>query len=135
MGFKKRNRANPEFSLASLTDVVFLLLIFFMLTSTLVTQNALNLKLPGANNKLVASPALAVSVKNNGDYFLGAQPSNLADIESFIKNKVVGNNDPKQTTVTILAEKQCPIEYVVNVMDIANRLKIGAILETEHKKE
>lgn len=135
MGFKKRNRANPEFSLASLTDVVFLLLIFFMLTSTLVTQNALNLKLPGANNKLVASPALAVSVKNNGDYFLGAQPSNLADIESFIKNKVVGNNDPKQTTVTILAEKQCPIEYVVNVMDIANRLKIGAILATEPKKE
>lgn len=104
-----------------------------MLTSTLVTQNALNLKLPGASNRLVASPALAVSVKNTGEYFLGARASNLEEIESFIKNRVVGNSDPKQTTVTILADKQCPIEYVVNVMDIANRLKVGAILATEPK--
>ena len=135
MGLKKRNKANPEFSLASLTDVVFLLLIFFMLTSTLVTQNALNLKLPSATNNLVASPALAVSVKANGDYFLGGTPSNLEEIESFIKRKALLGSDPKKTTVTILAEKNCPIEFVVNIMDIANRLHVGAILATAPKGE
>ncbi len=135
MGLKKRNKANPEFSLASLTDVVFLLLIFFMLTSTLVTQNALNLKLPSASNNLVASPALAVSVKASGEYFLGGTPTSLEDIESFIQRKAALGKSPKETTVTILAEKNCPIEYVVNIMDIANRLKVGAILATAPKGE
>ncbi len=134
MGIKKRNKANPDFSLASLTDVVFLLLIFFMLTSTLVTQNALNLKLPSATNKLVASPSLAVSVKKEGQYFLGGEPSDLTSIESYIKQKASASSDPKETTVTILAEKECPIEYVVNVMDIANRLRVGAILATAPKE-
>ena len=55
MGIKKRNKVNAQFSMSSLTDIIFLLLIFFMLTSSLVAPNALNLKLPGSSRTNVAS--------------------------------------------------------------------------------
>ncbi|HND88191.1 MAG TPA: biopolymer transporter ExbD, partial [Saprospiraceae bacterium] len=66
MGLKRRNKVEPEFSLAAMIDVIFLLLMFFMLTSKFVTPNALNLALPSSNSTTMASPSLTVSVDAAG---------------------------------------------------------------------
>ena len=70
MGLKRRQRVEPEFSLAAMIDVIFLLLMFFMLTSNFVTPNALNLQLPSSTSKSMASPALSVSVKADGTFYI-----------------------------------------------------------------
>jgi len=72
MGLKKKSKVSAEFSMSSLTDIIFLLLIFFMLTSSMVVPNALNLKLPGkkkSNTELKAPPA-KVSIRRDGTYWL-----------------------------------------------------------------
>ena len=131
MPIKKRNKTSAEFSMASMTDVIFLLLIFFMLTSTLVSQNALNLKLPSSNSKTVAPQSIAVSIDVDGTYYFGTTAMNLSSIERNVRAKIKEQASDEKPTLTIVASAKTPIEYVVNIMDMANRLKINAILATE----
>ena len=133
MALKRRNKVNAQFSMSSLTDIIFLLLIFFMLTSTLVSQNALNLKLPSSNSKTVAPPSMSVSIKRNGSYYLNGRQMSLGNIESGLKNRVNQEQNRENVTISIFAEENTPIQYVVNVMDLANRLRVKAILATEPK--
>ena len=71
MGLKKRNKASAEFNLSSLTDIVFLLLIFFMLTSSLASPNVKNLKRPVSSSKTPSPQNIALSVTAEGEYFEG----------------------------------------------------------------
>lgn len=121
--------------MASMTDIIFLLLIFFMLTSTLVSQNALNLKLPSSNSQTVAPQSLAVSIRKDGTYYYGTQAMSLPTIERQLVSKIQSQGQAAdKATLTIQAEAMTPIEYVVNVMDMANRIKVNAILATEPVK-
>jgi biopolymer transport protein ExbD len=131
MALKRRNKVNAQFSMSSLTDIIFLLLIFFMLTSTLVSQNALNLKLPSSNSKTVAPPSLSISIKTNGSYYLNGQRMSLGNIEGSLRSRVNREQNRQNVTISIFAERNTPIQYVVNTMDLANRLKVKAILATE----
>lgn len=133
MALKRRNKVNAQFSMSSLTDIIFLLLIFFMLTSTLVSQNALNLKLPSSNSKTVAPPSMSVSIKRNGSYYLNGRQMSLGNIESGLRNRVNQEQNRENVTISIFAEENTPVQYVVNVMDLANRLRVKAILATEPK--
>ncbi|HKK89148.1 MAG TPA: biopolymer transporter ExbD [Saprospiraceae bacterium] len=133
MALKRRSKVNAEFSMSSLTDIIFLLLIFFMLTSTLVSQNALNLKLPSSNSKTVAPPSMSVSIKKNGSYYLNGQQMSLGNIENGLRQKVNQEQNRDNVTISIFAEENTPIQYVVNVMDLSNRLRVKAILATEPK--
>ena len=114
---------------------MFLLLMFFMLTSKLVSPNALNLKLPSSNSTSVAASSLSVSIKKDGTLYLNSDRVNETRLISQLTGEIkrIGG-DPKKTTITIVAEKGVPIEYVVNVMDVARQLGVGAILATEPKQ-
>lgn len=131
MGLKKRNQVNAEFNMSSLTDIIFLLLIFFMLTSTLVSPNALNLKLPGSNSKTVAPSTISVSITADGSFFVKSDAVAQDDVMASIRAELAKEVDQKNATVVINAEVGTPIEYVVTVMDAARQLKVGAILATE----
>ena len=131
MPLKKRNKVNAEFSMSSLTDIIFLLLIFFMLTSTFVTQNALNLELPSSSSKTVAPQSLAVSVDQQGNYFLNGSRMSLSAIEADIRNRKRTASEAEKLTLTILSDRGTAVQYVVDVMSMANRLNINAILATE----
>ncbi len=134
MGLKRRQRVEPEFSLAAMIDVIFLLLMFFMLTSKFVTPNALNLSLPSSNATTMASPALAVSIDATGKFYLDAKPIAEAALENGLKAKIKSmGKDVKTTTITVVAEKGTPIENVVTVLDVANRLQLKTILATDPK--
>ncbi len=136
MGIKRRVRVKPEFSLAAMIDIIFLLLMFFMLTSKFVTPNALNLQLPSSSSKTMASPDLAVSVNVKGDYFVDGVRTRKESLEAVVGAKVRASKEsPNATTVTVVAEKTVPLDYVVYILDIANRLKVKTILATDERPE
>jgi biopolymer transport protein ExbD len=135
MGLKRRVRVTPTFSLAAMIDIIFLLLMFFMLTSKFVTPNALNLQLPSSTSKTMASPDLAVSVNRNGEYFVDGIRVRKENLENAVSAKIrAKREDPKQTVLTVVAEKTVPLDDVVYILDIANRLKIKTILATEERR-
>ena len=132
MGLKRRQRVEPEFSLAAMIDVIFLLLMFFMLTSNFVTPNALNLQLPSSSSKSMASSTFSVSVKADGTFYVERDPvakeAHENAIKAMIRKKTVG--DDKSVTLTVSADKAAVIDNVVFILDIANRLKVKTILAT-----
>lgn len=135
MGLKRRIRVEPEFSLAAMIDVIFLLLMFFMLTSKFVTPNALNLQLPSSSATTMASPSLAVSIDKDGTFYLDAKRTPEASLENALKSRIRAmGKEPKGTTITVVAEKGTAIENVVFILDIANRLQVKTILATDPKQ-
>lgn len=131
MGLKKRSKVSAEFSMSSLTDIIFLLLIFFMLTSSLVAPNALNLKLPGSSRTKVTSSSKIddVRISRNGNFFLNGSSVSLERLESRLSS--MANASRGKLSITISPAKGTPVESVVAVMDIAMRYDINGILATE----
>lgn len=122
--------------MAAMIDVIFLLLMFFMLTSKFVTPNALNLQLPSSSATTMASPSLAISIDKNGRYYLDAKPIAEASLENALKSQIrISGKDPKSTTITVVAEKSTSVENLVFVLDIANRLQVKTILATDQKSD
>jgi biopolymer transport protein ExbD len=117
MNLRGRNKINPTFNMSSMTDIVFLLLIFFMLTSTLVTVSAIDVLLPKASGKTENSKSVAVSITNNSLFYID-------------KTKV---GTDKQKTIIIRGDKEAPYQYVMQVIDIANRHKLKMILAVKGK--
>ena len=117
-------------------DIIFLLLMFFMLTSKFVTPNALNLQLPSSNSKTMASPTLAVSVNLKGEYFLDGIRTKKETLHAALSSKIrASKQEPESTTITVVAEKTVPLDYVVYILDIANTLRVKTILATEEHPE
>lgn len=123
MALKRRNTVNAQFSMASMTDIVFLLLIFFMISSTLIAPNALKLLLPESNNQTSAKPVTTVSITSDLKFYINDNGSlkqvAYQEIEPFLKKRFgVGNNE---IYISLHAEKTVPWEEVVKIMNIARR--------------
>jgi len=128
MNFRGRNKVTPEFNMSSMTDIVFLLLIFFMIASTLVTTNAIDILLPKASGKTENKKSIAVSIKKDLTYYI--DQSRVG--ESVLENELIAALSKKeQPTIVLRAEKSVPVEHVVKVMDIANRNKFKVILAVQ----
>ncbi len=129
MGIKKRSKVSAEFSMSSLTDIIFLLLIFFMLTSSLVAPNALNLKLPSSSRSSKPSSGQVedVRISRSGNYFLDNRRRSLGDMEKEIR-RISRSSKP---SITISPEEGTPTEHVVAIMDLAMRYKVNGVLATE----
>ena len=127
MGLKKRNKANAEFNMSSLTDIIFLLLIFFMLTSSMVVPNALNLKLPGKSKSSteLKAPPTNISIKRDGSYWIGGQKVSINRIEKAILE--LGKKG-RPVSMTLSPDPRVPNQYVVAIMDIAFRYGVETIL-------
>lgn len=128
MNIRGRNKVTPEFNMASMTDIVFLLLIFFMIASTLVTTNAIDIILPKASGKTENKKSTAVSIKRDLTYYIDQKRVG----ESVLENELVKVlSVQEQPTIVLRAEKSVPVENVVKVMDIANRNKFKVILAVQ----
>ena len=125
MEIRGRNKINPNFNMSSMTDIVFLLLIFFMLTSTLVTVNALDIILPKAQGKTENNKSIAVSITKKLDFYVDMKKVKERELEKFLIKSLADQNNP---TIVLRAEEGVPIEKAVKVLDIANRNKIKVIL-------
>lgn len=127
MAIKRRNRVSAEFNMSSMTDLVFLLLIFFMLTSTLVTPNAIKLFLPSSSSKTQAPQTISVSIDKDLKYYVVDKEMPFESIENELKAQL---ENIKEATIVLNVDKSVPTEYLVKVMDIANRNQFKMILAT-----
>ena len=132
MALKRRNKVNAAFSMSSMTDIVFLLLIFFMVTSTLVAPNALKLLLPQSNNQTAAKPITTISITKDVRYYINDNGFQkrvaFNEIEPFLQERYgIGNDD---IFISLYAEKSVPWEEVVKIMNIARRNKYKMIAAT-----
>lgn len=128
MAIKTRNKVTATFNMSSLTDIIFLLLIFFMLTSTLVSPNALNLLLPSSNSQTLAPQTVTVSINRDREYFVGSRKVPLGQMRQVLQSQLAGEDKP---TIVLNADKSVPIENVVEIMNIANDLRVQLILATK----
>ena len=127
MAIKKTSKINAAFSMASMTDIVFLLLIFFMITSTMVSPNALKLLLPQSNSQTTTKAYTSVSITKDLRYYVESQSVNFSDLEATLKTKMVNSDDP---VISLHVEQSVPVEYMVRVMNIAQRNQYKLILAT-----
>ena len=125
MNLRGRNKVSPEFSMSSMTDIVFLLLVFFLLTSPAITPDALDLILPKAKGKTSNKQNLSVSITKDLDYYVNKERVSENSIEGFITSELTGVEEP---TIILRAEEGVPIENAVKIMDIANRNKYKIVL-------
>ena len=125
MNIRGRNKISPEFNMSSMTDIVFLLLIFFMIASTLVTTNAIDILLPKSSGKTENKKSVAVSIKKDLSFFIDQSKVEAQNLESELLQLLQKETAP---TIVLRAEKSVPVDYVVKVMDIANRNKFKIIL-------
>lgn len=113
--------------MSSMSDLVFLLLIFFMITSTMVSPNALKLTLPQSNSQTSLKPVTSVSITGDLRYYVETRQVAFDDLEYAIQQKVSDSSDP---TVSLHVDKSVPMEYVVRVMNIMQRNRYKLILAT-----
>lgn len=130
MDIRGRNKVNPNFNMSSMTDIVFLLLIFFMITSTLVTTSALDILLPKASGKTENKKSTAVSITKNLSFFIDNKKVNENQLEQDLLATLKGKENP---TIILRAEEGVPIEKAVKIMDIANRNRFKVVLAVRPK--
>ncbi len=128
MGFKKRSKVSAEFNMSSLTDIIFLLLIFFMLTSKTVQ---ITIPLPESDSTTIAPSNLPVMMTLDGDVKVAGLPSSIENMEKDIALAVRKTDNKENATLTIISEVGVPWENVHKAMTIASGLKIKAIIATQ----
>jgi len=127
MALTSRNKVSPNFSMSGMTDIVFLLLIFFMITSTLIHPTALKLLLPKSSHQTSAKPLTTVSITRDLQFYIEDQLVEANDLEQILQQKIGNNPD---IYISLHADKSIPLEYAVKVMNIAKNNNYKLILAT-----
>jgi len=130
MALKTNSKIRPTFNMSSMTDLVFLLLIFFMITSTLISPNALDLVLPKSTAQTTKHPQVTVSITKDLIFAVDKQIVDFSQIEGLLKQKLQNTEKP---VIALHAEKDVPIKWVVKVMNIAQKNRYKVILATSPK--
>ncbi|MBQ1781054.1 MAG: biopolymer transporter ExbD [Bacteroidales bacterium] len=138
MAIKMQNRIDATFSATSMSDLVFLLLIFFMLTSTMISPNAINLVLPKSTaDKQLSTRQLEVYIDEDLNYFVNpegsnAQPTPYEELYPVMMAAVEKDANP-QKNIVLRADKSVPIENVVALMDVLNQVNDNFPEEERYK--
>ena len=130
MALRSRNKVSATFNMSSMTDIVFLLLIFFMLTSTLVSPNALKLLLPSSKAKTLEKQTISISITKDIAFYINENEVSENTIEQELKLLL---NNEQEPAIILHADKTVAIEHVVKIMDIAYRNKYKIVLATTSK--
>ncbi|MBL6658438.1 MAG: biopolymer transporter ExbD [Flavobacteriales bacterium] len=130
MSLRSKNKVSANFSMSSMTDIVFLLLIFFMLTSTLVSPNALKLLLPNSKARTLEKQTVSVSITPEIEYYIEDKNVPFEDLENQLIQLLSNEVEP---AIVLHADKTVDIEFAVKVMDIAYRNKYKVVLATNPK--
>jgi biopolymer transport protein ExbD len=127
MAITQKNKIDINLNSVGMTDVLFNLLLFFMLTSTLVHPTALKLLLPRGNEQTSAKPQITVSITPDLKYYVGTQPIAFDNLENELKQKL---GEAPETYISLHADKTVPFENVVNVLSIAQKNNYKLIIAT-----
>ncbi|MEE3034964.1 MAG: biopolymer transporter ExbD [Bacteroidota bacterium] len=131
MNLKGRNKISPEFSMSSMTDIVFLLLIFFMIASTLAKQlDTIDVKLPKAKGKTENRNTVYVTVDNKSHFYINSKRVSKTNIRSELLKEL---NKLSFKSIVLRAEQKVPIDEVIYVMDLANKNGVKVVLAVDSK--
>ena len=131
MNIRGRNKVNAEFNMSSMTDIVFLLLIFFMIAVTTMTNtNALDLVLPNSSGQSDQLETVSVSIDEKFNFYMDKQKLPIEELEMALKQKLAGQKEPN---IVLHVAKDVPIENAVKVMDIAYRNQYKIVLAVSPK--
>ena len=119
MAIQMRNKRDTNFSTASMSDLVFLLLIFFMLTSTLVAPNAIKLLLPSSNSKTMSKQSVTVYVNKARNFYVEERKVNPANLGNVLYGVI---KKESQASIVLRADKSVPVQDIVTVIDAVNQL-------------
>lgn len=132
MNLRKRKRGNVEVHTSALNDIMFFLLLFFLLASAVANPNVVKLFLPrSSSGQSIPQKTINVSITKDLEYFVEKQPVALADLYKRIE---VYQRAAPELTIILYADRTIAIENVVELTDIANKLKVKLVLATETKK-
>jgi biopolymer transport protein ExbD len=129
MAIESRHKINKNFAMSGMTDIVFLLLIFFMIASTLIVPAAKNVDLPESNNQTQANPVLVISIDRQKSIFVDDQAYALGELEGVLRKKL--ENYGEAPTIRLNADRDLDMEEVFVLLDIARRNRYKVILGTK----
>ncbi len=132
MALKRRTKVDPNFSMSSMTDIVFLLLIFFMVTSTLIAPNALKLLLPKSSHQTSANAITTISITADLNYYVETTQVPLEDIEGILQHRFISEGI-EEPTISLHCDQNIPVHAMVTIMNIAKDNKWKLILATQAK--
>ncbi len=128
MAISPKNKIDPTFSVSSMTDIIFLLLIFFMVSSTFIQTKGIVVEKPKSETATSEPVVVTVSIDKNGAYYFEEERTSLQEIENKLALK---KRLEKDLVVSVNAEKTVSIEQLVKVMDIARRNDLKLVLATK----
>lgn len=132
MALKRRTKSEPLFSMASMTDIIFLLLIFFMITSTMVSPNAIKVLLPQGSKQTQAKASARVVIDKELNLYaaLGNDEEQALSIEQLPEFLTKGSNDSTELYVSLYADEAVPYKHIVEILNIANENHFKMVLAT-----
>ncbi len=131
MDFETRNKITPNFNMSSMTDVVFLLLIFFMIASTLAKNlNTIDVKLPQAKGKSENRENTSVSIDSKNRFYIDGEFVSKKKIKDELITKLSKSNN---RVIILRSDSKVPIKEIIYVMDIANKNSIKVVLAVKEK--
>ncbi|MFM7839275.1 MAG: ExbD/TolR family protein [Chitinophagaceae bacterium] len=133
MNLRKRMRGSQELHAGALNDILFILLFFFLIVSTLANPNVIKLSTPKAKSDTKAKQSVIVNIKADGEYIINGKMVPLVDLKNVIQPYLA--KDSLQATIAINADKTVPLDQVVAVMRIAREMGARTTLLVDNKTE
>ena len=127
MDLKSKQKVDATFSMSSMTDIIFLLLIFFMLTSSFITPSGLPVNLPTSKSSAIVMQKVTVSITEDLKYYVNDRPVNRRDIENALRRELNG----QEGNISLHIDKSVPSEYLVEIAGIAASLKAKVSVATK----
>jgi biopolymer transport protein ExbD len=128
MAIKSQNKINTEFSMIAVANIVFLLLIFFILTSTLVSPNAIKLQLPTGSGQIISKQTSTVYINDSNQFFVNKTPATYQNMQQVLSQSLIGQTEG---VIVIRAGQNVPVEYVATVIDAVTQM--NKLMKTSHK--
>jgi len=129
MNFRKQNKFSAEVSTSAMNDIMFFLMLFFLIISTLLNPNVIKLTLPSSkNNQAIHHKEIVLSITKDLQYFIDNKPVQQTELESVIQQNISKSPD---ATIILRCDNSLTVQDLVNVLQIGNKLKVKMILATK----
>jgi len=128
MAIKSQNKISTEFSMISVVNIVFLLLIFFIISSTLISPNAIKLQLPSGSGQIISRQTTTVFINDSNRFFVNKTPVSKLNLKQILSQSLIGQTDG---VIIVRADKSVPLQYIVTVIDAVAQM--NKLMKTRHK--
>lgn len=133
MNLRSKLRSEAHVESGALNDILFILVMFFLIVATLANPNVIKVMLPKAQSNTKAKQTVVVSINNENQFFVGTSQVTLDQLKEALTPKLA--EDPQGATIVVNADRSVAIEYLVDVMQIAHELGAKVVLATAHMQQ